>query len=144
MSLTGAYSGKLTKVFRGDGATPTEGFVAFACLTSNSLSIVVNALQQACKDSGAWDEAAPDTKSMTVQLEMLRRNDVTIGVDEIWTDIDADTSRNYQIHSGIVGTPKWNFSGFFSQYDENDSVGEFATASATLTVVGQPTRDLVT
>lgn len=143
MPTTGSFSGKLVKLLKGDGGSPTELFPAVACLTSNSISIAVNALQQACKDSGAWDEAAPDTKSATVDLELLIKYDAAVGVDELWADLNTDNVGNWKMSSGVTGDPEWSFAAFVSTYNETFPVGEFATASATLTISGAVTRAVI-
>ncbi len=143
MPTPGSVQSKLVKAFRGDGATPTEAFTAIACLTDNSIDITVNTLQAACKDSGAWDEAAPDTKSASVQLELLLKYDAAVGAAELWSDLNTDALTNWQITTNVTGDPRWEFAAYVTTYGEALATGEFATVSATLTISGQVTRGTV-
>lgn len=140
MPTVGSFSGKLVRLLRGNADGPPETFTAIACLTANSINIAVNALQQACKDSGGWSEGAPDEKSATVEAELLIKYDATTGVDELWTDLSGDVVSNYKMSTSVTGDPEWSFAAFISSYTENFTIGEFASASVTLTIVGAPTR----
>ena len=84
------------------------------CQTNASISMSTNMFETTCKDSGAWAEPRPGTKSWTASGEANLAFDATYGMDELFAAWDDQTELSVVFQTGVSGDSKFSGSGYLS------------------------------
>jgi predicted secreted protein len=126
------------KLQRGDGVTPTEGFVAIANVTSvKGPEIERETYDVTAHDSpNGWREfigGLKDGGEVSVEVNYDPRSH-----DPLVSDFDDPTPRNYKmLFPGTLGS--WAFAAILSGFSQEAPVDDKLSAELTFKVSGKPT-----
>lgn len=99
------------------GGTPT----IITCQTNASISMATNMFETTCKDSGAWAEPRPGTKSWTASGEGQLAFDAANGFSALFTAWTGQTSIAVVFQTGVTGDQKYSGSGYISSLELTSS-----------------------
>lgn len=95
------------------GATPT----IITCQTEASISMSTSMFETTCKDSGAWADQRPGTKSWRALGTANLAFDATNGFEELWDSWVAGTSIACVFQTGTIGDLKFSGTGYISSLE---------------------------
>ena len=114
-----------------------EGTVV-TCLVDASLEQSKEVFETTCKDSGAWAEPRPGTKSWSFSGTGNVAFDSALGLSQIQAWYNADTVVEGVFGTGVSGDSEYTGEGFFSSLNVN-SAGNDAPVTFDFTFTGQGT-----
>lgn len=124
MPTTGTVLAKAMKIYT--GGTPA----AVTCQTNGSISLNTAMFDTTCKDSGAWAENRPGTKSWTASGEGLLAFDATNGFSQLFTAWSAQTEVDVVFQTGVTGDKKYSGKAYITSLeltsDGNDTAVTFS------------------
>lgn len=88
-----------------------------SCQTNASISMSTNMFETTCKDSGAWAEPRPGTKSWTASGEANLAFDATYGIAELHTAWYGQTEIAVTFQTGTNGDIAFVGSGYISSLE---------------------------
>lgn len=91
--------------------------VLLTCQTDASISMSTNMFETTCKDSGAWAEPRPGTKSWTASGTANLAFDATYGIDELFAAWTAQTEIAVLFQTSVSGDSEFSGSGYISSLE---------------------------
>ena len=138
--MTEAISGFGTILKRGDGAVP-EVFTTIAEVKSLSgPGLTLETIDVTHHQStGGWREfigGLLDGGEVTFDVNFIPSNQTQ---DNLWTDLQNRTLRNFELEFPDPGSTTWSFSALVTGFEESAPIDDVLGASVTLKISGQPT-----
>lgn len=95
----------------------TGSDTVLTCQTNASISMSTNMFETTCKDSGAWAEPRPGTKSWTASGEANLAFDATYGIDDLFPLWYNQTEVTVTFQTDVAGDTKYTGSGYISSLE---------------------------
>jgi len=106
------------------------GAVKITCQTNASISMETAMFNTTCKDSGAWGEQRPGTKSWSASGEANLAFDATYGFSQLFDAWTAGTAVTVVFQTGVTGDKKYSGSAYITSLeltsDGNDTAVTFS------------------
>lgn len=114
------------------------------CQVDATLSMETNTFETTCKDSGAWAEPRPGTKSWSMTGTGNFAEDATYGFLDLQTLWDDQTEAEFVLTTGNTGDTEFYGNCYVTSLELNSSGNDAAvTFSFTLTGAGALTAAIV-
>lgn len=123
------------------GGSPDE---LITCQIDATLTRSTNTFETTCKDSGAWAEPRPGTKSWTMTGTGNFAEDASFGYHELVARWDAQSSNEYVLSTGETGDVEEYGNAYVTEIEKTSSGNDAAvTFSFTLTGHGAITAAII-
>lgn len=109
--------------------------VLITCQVDATLTMSTNTFETTCKDSGAWGEPRPGTKSWTMTGTGNFAEDATYGFNELIALWDAQTASEFVFTTGETGDTEYYGTGYITDL-ELTSAGNDAAVTFSYTLTG--------
>lgn len=130
MATTGTVLAKNMAIYSG-GSPDT----LITCQVDATISMSTQTFETTCKDSDAWAEPRPGTKSWTMTGTGNLAWDATYGFSDLQTLWSAQTESEFVISTGVAGDVEMYGNGYVTEL-EMSSQGNDAAVTFSFTVTG--------
>jgi len=127
---TGTVLAKNMAIYKG-GSPDT----LITCQVDATMSLSTQTFETTCKDSGAWSEPRPGTKSWTMSGTGNYADDATYGFKDLQTLWSDQTEAEFVFSTGAVDDTEYYGNGYVTEL-ELTSQGNDAAVTFSFTVTG--------
>ena len=106
-----------------------------SCQTNCELNMSTEMFETTCKDSGAWAEPRPGTKSWTASGELNLAFDATYGIADLFALWYNQTEEDFAFSTGVNDDKEFLGSGYISSLSVS-SQGNDAAVTASFEITG--------
>lgn len=118
--------------------------VLITCQVDATLTLTTATFETTCKDSGAWGEPRPGTKSWTMTGTGNLAFDATYGWSDLFALWTNQTASSFVFTTGVANDKAYSGSGYITDLELTSSGNDSAvTFSYTLTGAGAITESTV-